>query len=291
MHSQDTDSEWWPAWMHGVREREIQKAVAEQEWRERSFPPDRRLDDVGWQIFFLAIEGGARLHDAAVLAMDGTLRQRRAVREDMQLRSTARLFGVRPKLHTRTIVAPEQRLAFWRGELAEPQFVYFVARGEDGPIKIGRAGDPDKRLAQLQTGSPDDLLLRDVVPGQNDLERSLHQRFAPARIRGEWFGAEYLPVILAFAQGLADDAVAAYDHSGHMPTIVGSFALGDREALKLRGEIERLWIRGLSDGEILKLLDMDQSELTQHLSAMRQTTLYPGIAKPRRSWGRDVRST
>lgn len=67
-------------------------------------------------------------------------------------------------------------------------FVYVVGRGEQGdPVKIGWSGTPEKRLKELQTGSPHLLRLLDRHPGPDDLETFLHDRFAPLRLHGEWF--------------------------------------------------------------------------------------------------------
>jgi hypothetical protein len=76
------------------------------------------------------------------------------------------------------------------------QYVYFVQRGDDGPVKIGLAKDVVKRLDHLISACPDSLTLRAVLPGNADLERMLHSRFAADRIRGEWFRAS--PDIVAF---------------------------------------------------------------------------------------------
>lgn len=67
-------------------------------------------------------------------------------------------------------------------------FVYVVGRGEpDDPVKIGWSATPEKRLGELQVGSPHVLQLLDKHPGPDDLERFLHDRFAPFRLHGEWF--------------------------------------------------------------------------------------------------------
>lgn len=71
----------------------------------------------------------------------------------------------------------------------KPQgFVYFIKRGvRRGPIKIGFSAKPKKRLAQLQTSHPDQLILLGTVPGTPSLEQEIHQRFKHIRLGGEWF--------------------------------------------------------------------------------------------------------
>jgi hypothetical protein len=65
--------------------------------------------------------------------------------------------------------------------------VYFIQAEDGGPIKIGVATDVDKRLAGLQTSHHRTLVVRRVLEGSVELERELHERFASARLVGEWF--------------------------------------------------------------------------------------------------------
>lgn len=65
--------------------------------------------------------------------------------------------------------------------------IYFIEAGDGGPIKIGRAVDPESRLRQLQTGTPERLRLLAVVAGSRDLESDIHRRLAAHRRSGEWF--------------------------------------------------------------------------------------------------------
>lgn len=65
------------------------------------------------------------------------------------------------------------------------EVVYFI---DDGTaVKIGWTKDLPGRLATLQTGSSRPLTLLRAVPGGRDLEASLHERLADARLQGEWF--------------------------------------------------------------------------------------------------------
>lgn len=65
--------------------------------------------------------------------------------------------------------------------------VYFIRKGEFGPIKIGYARDPRQRIREIQTGSETRLHLLAVVQGGRDLERQLHEEFSEYRLEGEWF--------------------------------------------------------------------------------------------------------
>ena len=72
--------------------------------------------------------------------------------------------------------------------------VYFISDGEN--IKIGKANNPEKRLAQLQTGNPRALRLLNVIKceTENDafeLESFLHTILQSTHLNGEWF---HLPI-------------------------------------------------------------------------------------------------
>ena len=65
--------------------------------------------------------------------------------------------------------------------------VYLIQVGEDGPIKIGHANDPWRRLSELQTSNPTPMRLLALLDGEEAEEAALHLRFQGLRIRGEWF--------------------------------------------------------------------------------------------------------
>lgn len=65
--------------------------------------------------------------------------------------------------------------------------VYFIESVGLERIKIGFAGEPEKRLRQLQTGSSSPLRLIGCIPGGQHLEAKLHNDFAHLRLDGEWF--------------------------------------------------------------------------------------------------------
>jgi hypothetical protein len=80
-------------------------------------------------------------------------------------------------------------------------WVYFIREGHTGPIKIGYAWRIVDRFNSAQVGNPRELFLvgaiyvaegepirhRTIPKRTKAFERALHQRFAAARIRGEWF--------------------------------------------------------------------------------------------------------
>lgn len=80
-------------------------------------------------------------------------------------------------------------------------YVYLIGaynfRGDLIAVKIGKAREPEKRLASLQTGCPTPLKLLAALRGNihnwsstKSFEAHLHEKFSPMRIRGEWFGPD-----------------------------------------------------------------------------------------------------
>ncbi|GAB3161656.1 hypothetical protein GCM10027059_12380 [Myceligenerans halotolerans] len=67
--------------------------------------------------------------------------------------------------------------------------VYLLSDGDY--LKIGHTTrDVERRVRELQTGSPREIRLIAVLPGAStDTERELHAQFAAYRVRanGEWF--------------------------------------------------------------------------------------------------------
>lgn len=70
-----------------------------------------------------------------------------------------------------------------------PNVVYFVLASQTRRVKIGIAADPWYRLGNLQTGSPDKLVLLGgiVSDAARQLETELHATFAKWHSHGEWF--------------------------------------------------------------------------------------------------------
>lgn len=68
--------------------------------------------------------------------------------------------------------------------------VYFIQAGDNGPIKIGIARNPRKRLRQLQTANPERLRLLGTIDGDLEVERRIHSELEDWRLAGEWFRAD-----------------------------------------------------------------------------------------------------
>ena len=65
--------------------------------------------------------------------------------------------------------------------------VYFIASDDLLRVKIGTTDGLDRRRADLQRCCPSPLLLLAEIDGGYAVEATLHQRFADARLHGEWF--------------------------------------------------------------------------------------------------------
>lgn len=82
----------------------------------------------------------------------------------------------------------------------EDGFIYFVQRLTGGPIKIGFAVEPERRVKALATGSSEPLVFLGQLPGNRATERKIHEQFAHLREHGEWFRPG--PDLTTFVEGL-----------------------------------------------------------------------------------------
>lgn len=77
-------------------------------------------------------------------------------------------------------------------------------------VKIGIANDVERRLQEIQVATPLTVKLMRVWPGLACLERSIHQRVADHRIRGEWF-TRSAPAVSEILCANADRLVSLLD--------------------------------------------------------------------------------
>lgn len=89
----------------------------------------------------------------------------------------------RPALVTQADVARAIRAAK-QAETGDT-FIYFLRAGPF--VKIGHSKVWKTRRAQMQVGSPYDIIPILVLIGQPALERELHRKFKSDHYRGEWF--------------------------------------------------------------------------------------------------------
>lgn len=80
------------------------------------------------------------------------------------------------------------RSMFWSDRFRSAKsFVYCIIHHESKSVKIGVTNDPERRFAQIQTGSPHSLTLHSFMPGDRATEAAFHRKFADRRKVGEWF--------------------------------------------------------------------------------------------------------
>jgi hypothetical protein len=77
--------------------------------------------------------------------------------------------------------------------------VYFIQRGENGPVKIGTAKDAARRRSALQTSHIERLTIVRLYEGGREQEVALHAAMAAHRLDREWF----TPAVLNEPVGLA----------------------------------------------------------------------------------------
>jgi hypothetical protein len=66
--------------------------------------------------------------------------------------------------------------------------LYFIKLARSrGPVKIGRANNPNERLKALQVACPYEMKLLGILEGCGDYEIGWHCFLASDRMRGEWF--------------------------------------------------------------------------------------------------------
>lgn len=66
-------------------------------------------------------------------------------------------------------------------------YIYFIICGGTGAVKIGRADNVKKRMADLQVSNPSKLSLLCHFRAPSIFEPTLHTIFSKSRLRGEWF--------------------------------------------------------------------------------------------------------
>jgi hypothetical protein len=83
--------------------------------------------------------------------------------------------------------------------------IYFIKNTVTHAVKIGYSRNPNKRLAHLQTATPDPLTLLGTIQGGLEHETAFHQRFRQHKLQGEWFKPDILNEVLDI---IAQDAAS-----------------------------------------------------------------------------------
>lgn len=98
-----------------------------------------------------------------------------------------------------------------------PSRVYAIGAEGSSVVKIGVTTDLAKRLAGIQNGNPNRLVVRWKAPGDRMLEKWLHVKFQRHRMSGEWFDFRDQDPIAAIQDAVASIGVVPItdedDHS------------------------------------------------------------------------------
>lgn len=112
--------------------------------------------------------------------------------------------------------------------------LYVISESDKGPVKLGFAEHPSKRLRELQTGNPRRLHLAFTLEHDKAtaIEAWLQRHLRHCRLIGEWYDLEVATAIAAIEEGQALASRGALLHLARSPNL--------RER---NGEVERLCVR------------------------------------------------
>lgn len=114
------------------------------------------------------------------------------------------------------------------------QRVYCIGWQEIGPVKVGIASDVQRRIRELQPGSPFTLLefYSEEMKGHQwtdkdcrHLENVIHERLRFVRLTGEWFACPVMDAIRLIQQTIAH----ASSMVGRSPTAYGRMRIKKHE--------------------------------------------------------------
>ena len=88
--------------------------------------------------------------------------------------------------------------------------VYLIENLDRGLVKNGWSTRIDARFGQMQTATPDRLVLRFAFPGVLADEKALHKRFAHLNVGREWFTAD-AAIIALFSKKAAEGRTPSKD--------------------------------------------------------------------------------
>lgn len=74
--------------------------------------------------------------------------------------------------------------------------IYFIQSGTNGPIKVGKAGNIQRRLKSLQTAHPENLVILKTIPGDSEKEAIIKRDLKKFNVQGEWF--QSVPEVLEY---------------------------------------------------------------------------------------------
>lgn len=171
----------------------------------------------------------------------------------------------------------ERHLEFWN-RVQRRSFVYVIQGLAGGPIKVGWAKDPVKRMATLQCGAYETLHLLHVIPGGRQQEREFHERLKGERchIGGEWFWGPEADAFRAEIEGVAERMVEACEAGTPAADVTPTFKPGTsdpeptEETQARWSRISNCWIGGETREQIRRKEDLTETQLEVELLRMRE---------------------
>lgn len=125
--------------------------------------------------------------------------------------------------------------------------IYFTQDSGNLHIKIGHTSrDAEARRSALQTGNSSPLVVLATMPGDEDDETRLHQRFASARVAGEWFRP--VPELILLIAEVALPPVRPNSVCSPTAIAVAGDWLIERFSEKLEWPTHQLWQAADRDG-------------------------------------------
>lgn len=109
-----------------------------------------------------------------------------------------------------------RHLTYWRKAGYTEGYAYVIRAGEDGPVKIGKAMDPESRLSEHQTSAWLRLRLLHIMPGYGDTEAALHERVKDSRIMGEWFSGPEVEELLETLDEMNEVVIRHHRETGEI---------------------------------------------------------------------------
>ena len=97
---------------------------------------------------------------------------------------------------------------YWEQREKPNSYIYFIIDANKQYIKIGKARNPQIRLAQIQVDCPLDLELLGYILAWQEPEKAIQWKFESLNVRGEWF--KYDSLIIDFLLELQEDSDMAY---------------------------------------------------------------------------------
>lgn len=108
------------------------------------------------------------------------------------------------------------------------EFVYVIRREDNGHHKVGHSGNPERRLADLQTGSSTRLALvwqSPVAGSAYAVEQEAHAILNAYRLEGEWFDIQREAAIGAIYGAASRLSIPLDEHvdGAYRPRFVDTF--------------------------------------------------------------------